>query len=164
MRAHGRKYEMGKRFAIVICVAATGVMALGAQTGAQVPDVVKYDTRLTIEKLDCDPSTGTYSGTQKLCGGMGVVYQGHVRSEVKRCREERRVILFRKWPGPDRKLGATRSTFHIDGRPAGRWGLRAPERGRVYAKVTPEVGDGFECLADYSLTITCWHACAKMRR
>ena len=33
MRAHTEgKYEMGKRFAIVIGVAAAGVMALGAQT------------------------------------------------------------------------------------------------------------------------------------
>ena len=29
-----KKHEMGKRFAIVICVAAAGVMALGAQTAA----------------------------------------------------------------------------------------------------------------------------------
>ena len=41
---------MGKRFAIVIGVAAAGVMALGAQTAAAAPDVVKYDTRLTITK------------------------------------------------------------------------------------------------------------------
>ena len=32
-----RKHKMGKRFAIVIGVAAVGVMALGAQTGAQTP-------------------------------------------------------------------------------------------------------------------------------
>ena len=43
MRAHGRKDNMGNRFAIVIGVAAAGVMALGAQTAAA-PDVVKYDT------------------------------------------------------------------------------------------------------------------------
>jgi RTX calcium-binding nonapeptide repeat (4 copies) len=30
-----KKHNMGKRFAILIGVAATGVMALGAQTGAQ---------------------------------------------------------------------------------------------------------------------------------
>ena len=30
-----KKHEMGKRFAIVIGVAAAGVMALGAQTAAQ---------------------------------------------------------------------------------------------------------------------------------
>ena len=39
---------MGKRFAILIGVAAAGVMALGAQTGAAATDVVSYGTRLTI--------------------------------------------------------------------------------------------------------------------
>jgi hypothetical protein len=39
---------MGKRFAIVIGVAAAGVMALGAQTATAAPDVVKYETKLTI--------------------------------------------------------------------------------------------------------------------
>jgi len=34
MRANGRKYDMGKAFAILIGVAAAGVMALGAQRGA----------------------------------------------------------------------------------------------------------------------------------
>ena len=38
MRANDEgKHEMGKRFAIVIGVAAVGVMALGAQTAAQTP-------------------------------------------------------------------------------------------------------------------------------
>ena len=38
MRANDeRKHEIRKRFAIVIGVAAVGVMALGAQTGAQTP-------------------------------------------------------------------------------------------------------------------------------
>ena len=38
MRANTKKkHKMGKRFAIVIGVAAVGVMALGAQTGAQTP-------------------------------------------------------------------------------------------------------------------------------
>ena len=41
---------MGKRFAIVIGVAAAGVMALGAQTAAAAPKVVKYDTELTITR------------------------------------------------------------------------------------------------------------------
>jgi hypothetical protein len=39
---------MGKRFAIVIGVAAVGVMALGAQTATA--DVVKYDTKLRVTK------------------------------------------------------------------------------------------------------------------
>src|SRR5215208_2179106 len=47
MRTHGREGQMGKRFAIVIGVAAAGVMALGAQTAAAAP-VHKYDTKLTI--------------------------------------------------------------------------------------------------------------------
>ena len=38
MRAQTKgKHGMGRRFAIVIGVAAVGVMALGAQTGAQAP-------------------------------------------------------------------------------------------------------------------------------
>ena len=39
---------MGKRFAIVIGVAAAGVMALGAQTAAAGPEVVKYNAKVTI--------------------------------------------------------------------------------------------------------------------
>ncbi len=39
---------VAKRFAIVIGVAAAGAMALGAQTAAASPDVVKYDTKVTI--------------------------------------------------------------------------------------------------------------------
>jgi hypothetical protein len=38
MRAHTKgMHEMGKRWAVVIGVAAVGVMALGAQTAAQTP-------------------------------------------------------------------------------------------------------------------------------
>ena len=39
---------MGKRSAIVIGMAAAGAMALGAQTTTAAPEVVKYDTKLTI--------------------------------------------------------------------------------------------------------------------
>ena len=46
-----RKHEMGKRFTILICVAAAGVMALGAQTGTAASEgVVEYKTTLTIFK------------------------------------------------------------------------------------------------------------------
>ena len=48
MRAHGRKYEMGKRFALLIGLAVAGVMALGAQTGAASEGVVSYGTKVTI--------------------------------------------------------------------------------------------------------------------
>jgi hypothetical protein len=51
MRAHGRKYDMGKRFTLLIGLAAAGVMALGAQTGTAASEgVVEYNTRLTIFK------------------------------------------------------------------------------------------------------------------
>jgi hypothetical protein len=54
MRAHTEgKYEMGKRFAIVIGVAAAGVMALGAQTaaaGGEPVDSVKPDLQLSGPK------------------------------------------------------------------------------------------------------------------
>ena len=40
---------MGRRFAIVIGMAAAGVIALGAQTAAAAPKVVEYDTKVTIE-------------------------------------------------------------------------------------------------------------------
>ena len=47
MRAKTKgKHEMGKRFAIVIGVAAAGVMALGAQTGTAASEgVVEYKRR-----------------------------------------------------------------------------------------------------------------------
>jgi hypothetical protein len=54
MRAHTKgKDEMGKRFAIVIGVAAAGVMALGAQTavaGGESVDSVKPDLKLSGPK------------------------------------------------------------------------------------------------------------------
>ena len=81
---------MGKRFAIVIGVAAAGVMALGAQT-ATAPDVVKYDTEL------------------KITADRGGLYHGSVESEVRKCERERRVVLFKQRPGADRRLGTDRS-------------------------------------------------------
>ena len=87
-----KKHNMGKRFAILIGLAAAGVMALGAQTGtAASEDVVSYGTKVTILK------------DQRIL-------HGRVRSEGgSKCRVGREVILFRKRPGPDRKLGADRS-------------------------------------------------------
>ena len=127
MRAHGRKHEIGKRFAILIGLAATGVIALGAQTGAAATDVVSYETRLTM----------TYEGGR---------YFGSVWSEGPECRLGRRVILFRMRPGRDRKLGAT--TTHLDPDGAVGWGMDASSFGRVWAKVERKVGDGFVCRAD----------------
>ena len=88
MRAKTKgKNGMGKRFAVVIGVAAAGVMALGAQTGTAASEgVVRYKTKLTIYK-----------------DGGGVARPGEVR--VRECWEGREVIVFKKRPGADRKLG-----------------------------------------------------------
>jgi hypothetical protein len=135
MRAKTKgKHEMGWRFAIVIGVAAAGVMALGAQTGtAASEDVVSYGTTVTILK------------DQRIL-------HGRVRSEGgAKCRVGREVILFRKRPGPDRRLGATRSGPGHG--PAFFWRVKVKNReikGPLYAKVTPKVGDGFVCRADTS--------------
>jgi hypothetical protein len=128
MRAQTKgKHEMRKRFAVVIGVAAAGVMALGAQTGVAASDVVSYKTTLTILKE------------------RGLLHGG-VWSNRK-CRVGREVIVFRKRPGPDRKLGADRSgpghgpsmfwEVHVKNKD-----IKAP----LYAEVTPKVGDGFVCL------------------
>ncbi len=87
MRAHTKgKHKMGKRFAIVIGVAAAGVMALGAQTalaGGEPVDSVKPDLQLAgvggmhelkkqslddavIVKASCGDEACTASGEGKL--------------------------------------------------------------------------------------------------
>jgi RTX calcium-binding nonapeptide repeat (4 copies) len=151
MRANTKKHGMGKRFAIVIGVAAVGVMALGAQTAAPAQAIVKYDTKLTITHEAGDPAG----------------WHGRVLTDRKECMGGRRVVLFKREPGADRKLGTDRSFFdpHVwisgtlpDGTPvygpAGVWGVKpAPLDGRVYARISPKVGDGFVCRADRSRTI-----------
>ena len=75
---------MRKRFAVVIGVAAAGVMALGAQTAAAAPGVVEYGTKLTI----------THEGHST---DRGVIWPAGSRSGGHRkCEEGRRVVLFRE--------------------------------------------------------------------
>ena len=124
---------MGKRFAIVIGVAAAGVMALGTQTAAAGPDVVKYDTKLT------------------LFAAAGPQYWGWVESAVRKCMEGRKVVLFKQRPGADRRLGKDRS-FIYGADQHGQWliiGLGGEGR-RLYAKVMRKRRDGFVCRADRS--------------
>jgi hypothetical protein len=115
-----------KRFALVIGVAAVGVMALGAQTAA----AATYNTRLTIT------------------GPEHALFHGHVTSGGgKKCEVGRQVTLFKQRPGADRKLGAVRSDRQAS------WGIRVPQAKtgwRVYTQVSPKVGDGFVCRADRS--------------
>src|SRR4029450_3056371 len=118
-------------FAVVIGVAAVGVMALGAQTAAQTPAptppapaVVNYDTTLPLT-----PETASPKGVPH--------WHGQVESDRTECMLGRRVILFKQQPGADRKLGVAKS--NVSG-----WGAgTAPIGGRVYARVSPKMGDGF---------------------
>ena len=154
MRAHGNEARLGRRFAIVICVAATGVMALGAQTAAAAPEVVKYRTQLTIT-MD-----------------RGFLYHGWVKSDSDRkpgydpanaarnCMEGRRVTVFEQRPGADRRFATARSQFRPDRYGWGMWGMSGGPRedqGRVYAKVRREVHDDFVCRGDRSDTIRSSH-------
>jgi hypothetical protein len=128
-----KKHKMGKRFAIVIGVAAVGVMALTA-------------TSFSTQLPGPDPRTGL------------VPWHGGLGSEVRKCVEGRRVILFKQLPGPDRKLGSDRSKKLGEAADAAdpgwfRWWIWASMDGRVYAKVMPKVRDGFVCRADRSRTV-----------
>jgi hypothetical protein len=131
---------MGKRFTIVIGVAAAGVMALGAQTAAAPADVVKCDTEVTIS-LD-----------------RWRLYHGEVKSKVGKCERERRVVLFKQRRGPDLKLGTDRTGE--PGSPGDSWWIeieaRVPRSRHVYAKVRREVHDRFVCRADASGCDRCW--------
>jgi hypothetical protein len=163
MRAHTKgKHDMGKRFAIVIGVAAAGVMALGAQSAAAAPGIVKYDTKLTIFKGG--HRRGCHDRPPKTSRPHCALWHGGVESDRDRnpsydeanavweCMARRRVTLFKQRPGADRKLGTDGSKLRPEWG-EGFWGMKAPERGRVYAKVTPKVGDGFVCSADRSRTV-----------
>ena len=124
---------------IVIGMAAAGAMALGAQPAAAAPEVVKYDTELTIT-ADRGP---LFHGFVDVRGG----------EDVRKCEVERRVVLFRQRPGPDAELGTDRS--EPSGHHSGGWGvkvLRAQLGWRVYAKAKHKVRDRYVCLADRSET------------
>ncbi len=143
MRAQGNEGRLGRRFVIVIGVAAAGVIALGAQTAAA-PNVVKYDTKVTIA-VDSEP--------------RGRLYYGEVRSKVRKCMEGRQVILFQVRPGPNRVLGtAVRTQLEggpEDDTPRAPWGpVQSYQGGDLYAKVQREGGDGFVCRDDRSETVT----------
>jgi hypothetical protein len=108
---------MGKRFAILIGVAAAGVMTLGAQTAT----AATYNTKVTINQDR---------------GGRFTLIHGHVQSGVRKCEVGRLVALFKQQPGADRLLGTGRSEG-----PDGGWGKRVPQAKagwQVYARVRRE--------------------------
>ena len=122
---------MSKRFAIVIGVAAAGVMALGAQTAA----AATYNTKVTI--------------TQDRSPPLGSIH-GDVISAVRKCEVGRVVTLFKRQPGTDRLLGTDRSSA----RSAFDWSIRGSQAKRgwhVYALVRREVRrHGLVCRSDRS--------------
>ena len=131
---------MGKRFVIVIGVAAASVMALGAQTATAAPDVVKHDTELTIVQ-----------------DGGGNLH-GVVKSEAKWCEGGRRVVLFKQRPGADRRLGPARISHHYGAHhdsPDAIWNAwvgPAAHGWQVYAEVRRRARHGRVCLPDRSST------------
>ena len=127
MRAKTKgKHRMGRRFAILIGVAAAGVMALGAQTAA----AATYNTRLTIVN---EPDW----------------FFGHVLAGGKKpCMDGRLVTLFKQRPGADRKLGKPRNS-----QKDGYWAVPHLAENGVYATVSPKVGHGFVCGGDRSRTM-----------
>ena len=124
---------MRKRFVIVIGVAAAGVMALGTLTATAAPEVVKYDTKVTL----------------RIHNHERFIYW--VQSESRKCERGRRVVLFQVRPGADRKVGAALSE-HRSGPRRGEAVITVKEGGpRVwYAKVSREVHDEFVCGGDRS--------------
>ena len=136
MRANTKgKHEIRKRFALVIGVAAAGVMALGAQTAPPAQAVVKYETNVTLGLHEHDRFT----------------YWVQSKVSTKKCEPGRRVDLFEVRPGADRKLGTARSKYrHQRARGANAVFAVRKYRGAVYAKVRREVHDQFVCGGDRS--------------
>lgn len=80
MRAKTKgKRGMGKRFAVVIGVAAVGVMALGAQTGAQ----TQAPTPPGQAPVTCN--SGATGGTAIVAGTRICLIEGTPGNDVIRC-------------------------------------------------------------------------------
>jgi hypothetical protein len=118
-----------------LCITAAVAVSVIAVPAASA-GVHKHDTELTIGRE------------------AGPFFHGFVKSQVRKCERGRQVILFKKRPGADRKLGTAR--IHRHNLDRGDWGLHLDHQpnGRVYAKVTPKVRDRYVCRADRSPTIS----------
>ena len=129
-----------------ITAALVVAMALPASTSADgadlrngaAADVVKYQTIVTVKVAG-----------RRNPDGRHLVF-GEVMSEVRKCMVGRRVVVFNRQPGADRKLGADRS----DDSPRAGWGMPINERaGRhLYAKVLREVHDAPDYICRSDLT------------
>jgi hypothetical protein len=85
------------------------------------------------------------------------LYHGKVQSEAPKCVRGRRVTLFERRSGPDRKVGRDRTNRR------GRWTVKVPPdelepQDRFYAKVSRKLnivsGEGYVCRGDRSRTRT----------
>ena len=115
--------------------------ALGAQRAAA---VVKYDTKLTVTR----DFAAFCHGSVQSDRDRSPVYDP--ARAVRKCMEGRRVILFKKRAGADRRLGTDRSHFRPD-YGYGIWGLdldHGANSRRVYGKVRRKVRDRFVCRRD----------------
>jgi hypothetical protein len=114
-----------------------------AQPAAAAPDVVKYDTYLTLTK----DGGGNYHGFVLSDSDRDRAYDP--ATAVKACMEGRRVVLWKTQPGADRRIGTELSYFEpdfIDGY----WWMHTGHDwdDRVRAEVRPKVRDRFVCLPD----------------
>jgi hypothetical protein len=82
---------MGKRFAIVLGIAAAGVIALAATASAGVGkhDTVKIDSKVTLAHYN--------------------PFHGRVKSSKHACEVQREVKVFKPRSGPDKLIGKDRS-------------------------------------------------------
>jgi hypothetical protein len=112
--------------------------ACGAFAAVAVAQVEKFDSRTTI--------------------GIAVpLYHGKVKAEARKCVRNRRVVLFERRSGQDRKAGTDRTDRR------GRWTVKVPvdelePQDRFYAKARRKInivsGEGYVCRGDRSKTVT----------
>ena len=84
------------------------------------------------------------------------LYHGKVKSAYQECKANRKVILYRKRPGADKKIGTDRANDN------GRWKVAIsgspPNGAKYYAKVrnyeASGTGTGLSCSNDRSPTVT----------
>jgi hypothetical protein len=105
MTAHGRAGQMGRRFAILIGVAAAGVLGVGVVAVPALADqTVKIDSRVILLP---DHNEFCHQGQ---CSR--VAYYGQVKSSKHACEVHRTVKVFRAHSGPDVLVGKDSSDRH----------------------------------------------------
>ena len=109
-----------------VCRADRSPFGTDTPLPAAAPKVVKYGTGISFEAHT-----------------RGGAYHGRVKSEVRKCERGRRVVLFKKRAGADRKLGSDRTDRQ--GRFAVTVGRELRDSRDLVVKVRPKVRDHFVC-------------------